>query len=181
MSTQQLLLVAGAALVVFWMLGAYNRLVALRQAIGTAWAQAEPVLRARASAVDALVETLRGPLADEAATLEAVRAAQTQLLPLADALQARPTQADRAAALARAEATLAAALTRLLSLIELHPGLRQDAAVAAPLATLDSALPRLAAARQLYNDAVRAFNEAATQFPARLVARLFGLGLAGPL
>ena len=41
MSSQQLLLIGGVALLVFWMLGAYNRLVALRNGIIAAWSQVD--------------------------------------------------------------------------------------------------------------------------------------------
>ena len=43
------------------------------------------------------------------------------------------------------------------------------------------AAQRLGFARQLFNDAVRHHNEAVQQFPTRLLAGLFGFGLAGPL
>ena len=65
MSTDQLLLVAGAALLVFWMLGAHNRLVALRNAIIAAWAQVDEPLQRRAAALQPLVAGLRAQLPDE--------------------------------------------------------------------------------------------------------------------
>ena len=46
---------------------------------------------------------------------------------------------------------------------------------------LRDAAQRLGFARQLFNDAVRHHNEAVQQFPTRLLAGLFGFGLAGPL
>ena len=53
MSTQQLLLIATAALLVFWGLGAHNRLVALRNGIIAAWAQVDEPLQRRAAACEA--------------------------------------------------------------------------------------------------------------------------------
>ena len=43
------------------------------------------------------------------------------------------------------------------------------------------ATQRLAFARQLFNDAVGSYNDAARQFPTRLVSSLFGFGAAGTL
>jgi LemA protein len=177
MNTDQWLLVAGAALLTFWMLGAYNRLVGLRNAIIAAWAQVDEPLQRRSQAILALADGLREPLADEAGALEALRSAQAQLHGAAEALRRRPALAARAQALAAAEAGLAAALARLLALLEQRPGL----AAAEPLAALHDAAQRMGFARQLFNDAVRSYNEAARQFPTRLLTRLFGFGSAGPL
>jgi len=177
MTTEQLLLVAGGALLIFWMLGAYNRLVGLRNAIIAAWAQVDEPLQRRSMAIVALTEGLREPLADEAGALESLRSAQSQLQGAADALRRRPAMAARAQALRSAEAAVAAALARLLALLEQRPGL----AAGEPLAALHEATQRIGFARQLFNDAVRSYNEAAHQFPTRLLTALFGFGSAGPL
>jgi LemA protein len=41
--------------------------------------------------------------------------------------------------------------------------------------------PRLAFARQLFNDAAQTYDAALVQFPTRLLVRLFGFGPAGRL
>jgi LemA protein len=180
-STQQLLLIAAAALGVFWMLGAYNRLVALRNGIIAAWAQVDEPLQRRAVALLPLVAALRAHLHDEHGTLDAVLAAQTELKSAADALRFRPAQAPRAAALAGAEATLQAALSRLLALVEQRSDLAAAEDLAAHLGALRDATQRLGFARQMFNDAVHGYNEAAHQFPTRLLSSLFGFGAAGTL
>lgn len=181
MNTQQLLLIAGAALVVFWMLGAYNRLVALRNAIIAGWAQVDEPLQRRGAAIAPLVAALRDPLRDEQTALEAVLTAQAQLQAAANAVRERPALAPRAAALAGAEATLGAALSRLLALLEQQPALAGADDVVLHLATLQDATRRLGFARQLFNDAVQAYNEALHQFPTRLLSRLFDFTAAGML
>ena len=181
MSTQQLLLIAAAALLLSWALGAHNRLVALRNAIIAAWAQVDEPLKRRAAALTALVAGLRQHLPDESSALDAALAAQAQLQAAADALGARPALAPRASALSAAEATLSAALSRLLALLEQRSGLAGADDLAPHVAALRDAAQRLAFARQLFNDAVRQYNDAAHQFPTRLLARLFGFGAAGAL
>jgi LemA protein len=180
-STQQLLLLAAAALLVFWMLGAHNRLVALRNGILAAWAQVDEPLQRRAAALAALVAALRLHLADEEGALDAVLTAQQQLQPAADALRARPAAAPRAAALVSAEAALAPALSRLLALLEQRSDLAGTDDLEAHVVALRDAAQRLNFARQLFNDAVRSYNAAAQQFPTRLLSRLFGFGAAGTL
>jgi LemA protein len=181
MNTEQWLLLAGGALLIFWMLGAYNRLVGLRNAIIAAWAQVDEPLQRRAAAVAGLLDGLRAHLPDEGGTLAAVLAAQEQLRSAADALRLHPARAPRAAALAGAEAALGAALARLLSLLEQRPELAAAEDIAPHVAALRDATQRLVFARQLFNDAVGAYNDAARQFPTRLLSTLFGFTAAGAL
>jgi LemA protein len=181
LSTQQLVLVAGAALLVFWVLGAHNRLVALRNAIIAAWAQVDEPLQRRAAALQPLVAALRAHLPDEHGALDAVLAAQARLQSAADAMRPRPALAPRAAVLAGAEATLQAALARLLALVEQHGALARADELAGHLAAQREATQRLGFARQLFNDAVHRYNDAARQFPTRLISGLFGFGAAGAL
>jgi LemA protein len=181
MNAEPWLLAGAAALLVFWTLGAHNRLVALRNAIIAAWARVDEALRRRADALQPLLAQLQATLPEERPTFEAVAAAQARLQAAADALRPRPADAARAAALAAAEAELSAAVTRLQALLEPHaaaPGAPERAVQTAALA---DAAQRLAFARQLFNDAVRRHNDAAQQFPTRLLSRLFGFGPAGVL
>lgn len=181
MSAGQLAVVLVAAVLVFWMLGAYNRLVSLRNAIGTAWQQVDAALAHRAAAVSPLVAALRVSLADEGAALDALLTGHAQVAAAADALRVRPVLAEPAAALVGAEAAMVSASTRVLALLDLHPTLRDGPEVAPHAAALREAQPRLAFARQLFNEAVQAYNDAARQFPTRILVRLYGFGTAGRL
>jgi LemA protein len=49
------------------------------------------------------------------------------------------------------------------------------------VAALQAAGPRLAFTRGRFNEAVQAYNDAARQFPTRLLTRLYGFGTAGRL
>jgi len=168
-----------AALLFFWMLGAHNRVVALRTAIVTAWGQVDAALQVRLQALGSLRAAVEPRLAAEQAALDAVAAAQGQLQQAADTLRTRPADPAGAEALARAEAALAPALVRLSSLIEQHADWRDEAEVAGPLATLREQRPRWQFARQMYNDAAAAYNAAIRQFPTRLLTRLFRFTPAG--
>jgi LemA protein len=92
-----------------------------------------------------------------------------------------PVRADAAAGLAGAAAQLDSTLTRLLALLDQQPELRAEPAVAAGLRELHDVDLRLAFARQLFNEAVQAYNAAARQFPTRLLTRMYGFGTAGRL
>lgn len=181
MSGEQIALLAAAALVVFWVLGAYNRLVAMRNEIGQAWAKVDETLRQRAATVAALVTALREPLAAEQGALDALLAAQGASTQATEALAARVVSAPRAADWLRAEGVLTAAASRVLALVEQQAELHRHE----PLMTLvhgwHEQQPRLAFARQLFNETAGTYDEALAQFPTRLLVRLFGFSRAGRL
>lgn len=181
MSTTQIATLVAAALAVFWMVGAYNRLVALRNALADAWAVVDDVLKKRAAAAEALSAALREPLAAEQGSLDALAAALAQVRKAADALGARPVDAAHAAEFVAAEAQMASAASRVMSLLEQHPELRSAEACAPHAAVLAESPQRLAFARQLFNDAAQLYNAAVRQVPTRLLARLYGFGTAGRL
>jgi LemA protein len=181
LSSTQLGVLAAAAVIVFWMVGGYNRLVALRTGLGAAYAQVDELLQRRGAAVQTLVAALRAPLAAESGALDALLAAQAQVASAADALRARPVMASHAAALVAAESLMRSSASRVLALVEQHPALAATPDIAPPLATLHELPTRLGFARQLYNDAAATYNAAARQFPTRLLTRLYGFGTAGRL
>ena len=164
-----------------WMLGVYNRITALRATILVAWAQVELALSARAQALSALLAAVAEPLTSETAAVDAVAAAQVQVLAATDALRRRPVAQDTVADLSKADAVLAAVMVRLVALVEQQAALRTDPAVQAPLAELRDLPQRLVFARQMFNDTGRAYNAATQQFPTRLLVSLFGFGQAGRL
>lgn len=178
MTPQQVAALALAALLVFWMVGAYNRLMALRNAIGAAWAQIDEALRHRGQAVPPLVQALREPLAAEQGALDTLLAVHGQAHSAAAALGARPLAMAAAAAWLAAETALASAASRVLALLEQHAELRADAAVSALAATWREGELRLGFARQLFDAAALAYNEALGQWPTRWLARLFGFSAA---
>jgi LemA protein len=181
MSPGQIAILVTAAILVFWMVGAYNRLVALRNAIGGAFAQVDELLQRRGAAVAPLAATLRTSLAGEQGALDALLTAQMQVQIASEALRAKPMLAPRAAAVVAAESLMTSSSSRVLALLEQHPGLLGDPTVAPLVATVRETSGRLTFARQSFNDAAAAYNAAARQVPTRLLVRLFGFGTAGRL
>lgn len=179
MSLQQWSLLAGAALLVFWMVGAYNRLVALRNGIGQAWAKVDEALRQRAAAATPLLAALQQPLAAEHGALASLQAALAEQQRCAAVMSHRPVVEDHAAAWQAAESQLAAAASRVFSLLDLNAELRSRPGVATDAARWREAQQRLAFARTLFNEAAAAYNEAIALFPTRLLLPLFGFDRAG--
>ena len=181
MTSTHLVALGVAALLVFWMLGAHNRLMTLRNAIAAAWAQLDDALRQRGQAVAELTTQLRAHLPHEHGSLDALLVANTQVQDACATLRLRPTTAALAGTLAAAEVALGASLSRVLALLEQHPALLADGAVAPPVQVLRQTEPRLAFGRQLFNNAASAYNQAALQWPTRALTGLFGFSAAGLL
>jgi LemA protein len=179
LSLEQWVLLAGAALLVFWMVGAYNRLVALRNGIGEAWSKVDEAIRQRSAATTPLLAALQQPLAAEHGALTSLQGAAAELQRCAGAMRQKPVVEANAAAVVAAEQQLAAAASRVFALIDLHAELRSDAAVTAESARWREAQQRLAFARALFNEAALAYNDAIALFPTRLLLPLFGFGRAG--
>lgn len=183
-SATQWMLLALAATLVFWMVGAYNRLVGLRNAIGKAWQQVDAALKHRAAVLPPLLAALREPMAAEQGALDALLAAQQRAQQAAVAVTARVVAPDTTAAWVQAEAELAARASRVRALLTQGSELREvrDApAVAALLAAWAQADTELGFARRIFDTAAQAYNDAIGQRPTRWLLRLYRFGPAGLL
>jgi len=179
MRTSVIVTLVGSAVLLFWVIGANNRLVALRNEIASAWAKVQDALTQRASGVAGLEGLLREPMAAEQGALDTWLAAHAEAAKAATALAARPVNEPAAQAWVAAESALAAAASRLLALLEQQPDLPQREGFSDALTAWREGQARLPFARQLFNEAATAYNEAAALFPARIVARGFRHGRAG--
>ncbi|MCM0608671.1 MAG: LemA family protein [Ideonella sp. WA131b] len=175
------LLLALGALLLFWVVGANNRLIALRDEVCAAWQRVVEALQPRDAAAEPLVALLRSPMAAEQGALDAFVAATAQSRQAGAALGARPLDPTLAQQWQAAESALAGAASRLLALLEQQPDLRADALVAPLLAAWNDAQPRLAYARQRFNEAAEAHDAAIALFPTTLLARALGMAPAGRL
>ncbi|KAK0331614.1 hypothetical protein LTR94_028218 [Friedmanniomyces endolithicus] len=143
-------------ILLFVVVGAYNRLVKLDQTANQSFAVIDVQLKQRQDLIPNLVETVKGYATHERGTLDAV------------------TQARAAAAGARtidekvqAENMLTATLGRLFAVSEAYPDLKANE-------------NKLAAARRFFNNAVSEFNAVRRQFPTVLFAGMFGFGADKP-
>lgn len=179
MTREGIALLVLAAVLAFWMVGAYNRLVILRNDIGQAWAKVDDALRQRGAAAEPLLADLRAPLESEQGSLDTWQAALAEAARAAAQMAARPVDTAHAAAWVAAEAALAGAASRVFALLEQHAELRLQEPVAGHATTWRDAGARLAFARQVFNEAAQAYNSALVLFPTRLLVGMFGFGAAG--
>lgn len=177
--TTALVWTLGLALLLFWAVGAYNRLKRLRTEIGRAWQKVSDALTQRSAALLPLVAALREPLASEADTLNQCLAALDTAQTRQSAMSAQPLEAESMRLWVAAEASFAASASRISSLLDQHPGLRDPEHLRDLCQRWDQAAERLPFVRQLFAEAIGSYNSALTEFPTRLLTRLFRFKPAG--
>ena len=181
MRGDELAALVAVAVLCFWMLGAHNRLVRLRKAIGVAFAQVDALLRQRHVQLAELIAAAGAGLDDVPDVLAAVEAARQQARVAAERAAQRPASAGRLASLVLAEQVLSTSASHLIALVRARPALRADARLRAASAELSATQHRLAATRESFNAEVLGYNASVRQFPTRIVAGMFGFRAAGML
>ena len=146
----------------------YNRFVAQRAGIESAWAGVDVQLQRRHDLIPNLVETVRGYATHEREVLEGVTAAR-QAAVVAD----RDPDAGPAEQASR-ERALTTATRGLLAVAESYPDLQASTGFQQLHAQLVETEDRIAAARRLYNLEVRALNRRVEAVPSNVVASMFG-------
>jgi LemA protein len=173
MATITIVMICALALLIFWAVGAYNRLIRLKNTIANAFGQIDVQLRRRYDLIPNLVEAAKKYLSHERETLKAVISARNQAKSASDAARAKPTSAVAVTAFAVAEQALSSSLGQLFALNEAYPDLKADKTISDLSEELTSTENKVSFARQAFNDAVRDYNDAQAQFPAVLIAKLF--------
>jgi LemA protein len=163
-------ILGGIVIVLLWIIGSYNGLVQLRNAVKNAWAQIDVQLKRRHDLIPNLVETAKGYMQHERGTFEAVTKARNV------AAQAR--ESGSVGETAAAEGALAGVLTRFFAVAENYPDLKANQNFLALQEELTSTENKISFARQFYNDCVMQFNNRTQMFPSNLIAGSFGFQAA---
>ena len=160
-----LILIGIIVVLAVFIIGIYNRIVALSQRTEQAFADVDVQLRQRHDLIPNLVETVKGYATHEKETLDAV-------------IQARNAaqSAHGPAAQGAAEGVLGAALGKLFALAEAYPDLKANTNFMELQRELSDVENKIAAARRFFNNAVQEYNTAIQQIPGNLVAPLGSFG-----
>ena len=149
--------------VLMWVVGAYNRLVALRNRFKNAFAQIDVQLKRRYDLIPNLVETAKGYMTHERGTFEAITQARSQAM-----------GARNVADAAKAEGALGQALSNFLLTVENYPELKANQNFLALQEELASTENKIGFSRQNYNDQVLFYNNKTQMVPSNVVAAMFG-------
>ncbi len=174
MSTFVIILIVLAVLVIlpiFWVIGAYNGLVQLRNRYRNAFAQIDVQLKRRHDLIPNLIETAKAYMNHERETLEAVIQARNAAESARQDVKVDNEGSMRE--LMAAESGLGGVLGRLFALSEAYPELRSNENMKQLSEELTSTENKVSFARQAYNDAVTIYNNKRESFPTNFIANIF--------
>jgi LemA protein len=161
-------------LIIVAVVGVFNKLVTYKNRYENAFAQIEVQLKRRHDLIPNLVETVKGYMAHERETLEAVIEARNQAASGLQAAAGDPSDPDAMKQLASAEGALGGAVGRLFALAEAYPDLKASENMKQLTEELTSTENKVSFARQAFNDSVTAYNTYKQSFPAVIFVGTFG-------
>ena len=143
---------------------AYNNLVRQRQLTQEGWSGIDVQLKRRADLIPNLLESVKGYMAHERDTLEAVTKARTAAMAASNG-----TPEQRAAA----EGILSQALGKLMAVAEAYPDLKASQNFLQFQGELSNTENELQMSRRYYNGTARDLNTAVESFPSNILANVF--------
>ena len=153
------------AVIVLWVVFAYNSFVRLVNRTKEAWADIDVQLKRRYDLIPNLIESVKGYATHERATLDSVTSARTAAM-----------NATGPADKAQAENMLTGALKSLFAVSEAYPDLKANQNFLALQTELSDTENKIQAARRFYNSNVRDLNTAIESFPGNVIAGMFKFG-----
>ncbi len=165
-------IVAGVLVVIgIYLITTYNALVNKDEKVKLQWNEVENAYQRRLSLIPNLVNVVKGQADFEQTTLQKIAEARSKA---AGINLSGEVSADKFAQHNAAQNELAAAANNLIISIEKYPTLKGTAAFAGLQTQLEGTENRIKIARKDFNEAIAVYNNASRQFPASMVAGLFG-------
>ena len=150
------------AVIIFWIIGAYNSLVTLKQRVKNAWSQIDVQLQRRFDLIPNLVETVKGYTTHEESVLTKV----TDL---------RTSWANASTVHEKAELSneLSNTLKTIMAVSENYPDLKASQNFSELQEELQNTENKISYSRQFYNDIVTKYNTKLEVFPSNIIASMF--------
>jgi len=156
------IILAIVAVVVLWVIFAYNSFVRFINRAKEAWADIDVQLKRRYDLIPNLVNTVKGYAAHESSVFENVTKARSAAMGAGSLVEK-----------GRAENMLTGALKSIFALAEAYPDLKANQNFLELQKELSDTENKIQAARRFYNTNVRDLNTKIESFPSNIIASAF--------
>jgi len=150
------------AVLIFWFIAVYNRLIKLRNMKEEGWSGIDVQLKRRSNLIPNLIETVKGYMGHESSVLEKVTELRTQSM-----------NAPDVGSKIAAESLLTRSLGKLFAVAENYPDLKASQNFQDLQKQLSEIEDEIQMARRYYNGTVRNLNVGIETFPNSIVAGMF--------
>jgi len=157
-------LLALFVLALFYIVSIFNGLISLRNNIDKAWANIDVLLKQRTDLIPNLVETVKGYMKYEKATLENITRLRTSMM-----------NASTPAEKAKASDAISAGLKSIFAVAEGYPDLKASANFLELQKQLAAIENQIADRREFYNDSVVLYNTRIKSMPDMIFASILGM------
>lgn len=154
--------------------GNYNRMVLAEEGVNEKWSQVENVYQRRLDLIPNLVATVKGYAEHEQETFQAVTEARAKAGGMVNIDESVLNDPEKFAQFQQAQSALGSALQRLMVIQERYPELKANQNFLSLQSQLEGTENRIAVERRRFNEAAKAYNVLIRQFPANIMANMFG-------
>lgn len=158
-----LVLIIAAIAVAAYAVYLYNKLVRLKNTVGSSWSDIDVLLKKRYNLVDNLVDTVKGYAKHEKSVFQEVTEART-----------RAMGAGSPKEQGKAENIFKDTLKSLFAVAEAYPDLKANTNFLELQKQLEKIESDIEYARRYYNAVVRDFNSMTEMFPSNIIASRYG-------
>ncbi|MBR3899552.1 MAG: LemA family protein [Elusimicrobiaceae bacterium] len=157
------IVIIGLIVAVIYGVLTYNKLIALRNYVQESWSDIEVQMKRRYDLIPNLLESVKGYMKHESATLEKVIQARNSAMAPHSSMEE----------VAQSENVLTGALKSVFALSENYPDLKANQNFLQLQQELRDTEDKIQAARRFYNGNVMAYNTRVEMFPSNIVASWF--------
>lgn len=150
------------ALIILWVIFAYNGLVRKRMKVQNSWGQIDVQLQRRFDLIPNLVNCVKGYMEHEKDTLAKVTELRTSW-----------ANANSISEKVELDNQLSGALKTIMAVSEAYPDLKANQNFSELQEELRNTENKISYSRQFYNDSVTMYNTALSVFPTNLIASIF--------
>ncbi|MFA5620593.1 MAG: LemA family protein [Weeksellaceae bacterium] len=165
-------LLALVAIIAFWGIGIYNKIIPLDNAVKGQWGNVETAYQKRADLTDQLVNTVKGARDFEQETLTQVIEARSKVSQMN--IDAGDLTEENIARIQQAQSGLSGALSRLMVVVERYPDLKANQNFLALQSSLENMADEIRFEQRKFNDTAKDYNDYVRKIPNNMIANIGG-------